>query len=256
MPNQAAQQIPWYTGVWRWFARLKVDPSACVTAIATLVIAAFTAELYRVSNRQWQTMQRQLEWSERPWVTIDNVTLEPLNWETLRAPRFLGKPELRTFVNLHAKISYELNDTGKAPAVKTFSEAQVAYSSDWSTKTFTKPLGAMEITCAGPESDSRQAGTTNKQFSEGSIVFPGRPLHQPVESISGLPENVKIIDHIWIVACVVYQDGITPKIHHTRLWFRSNAKDPTMKHYEPVVSGQSIMWMPPAGFALVDSNAD
>ena len=197
---------PWWkkTGSYLF---LLLTSSSFWTAIATLVIAAFTVELYCVSNRQWQTMQKQLEISERPWVTVDNVVLtEPLNWETLQFPRILGKPELRTFINLHAKITYDLNDIGKAPAIKTFSDVQVTYSSDWTTKTFTKPPGAMEMACGMAESQSQQAGSSNRPFTEGAVIFPGRPIHQPIESAMGLSEGIKVIDHIWIVACVAYQD--------------------------------------------------
>jgi hypothetical protein len=206
---------------------------------------------------QARTAQQEFELSERPWVAVDRITLlEAPTWETLQGPRILGRPEQRTFINLHAKIAYRLNNFGKSPAIKTFSEAQATFTEDWTAKNYEKPLGAMEITCAGAEAESRKAGNSTKQFSEGAAIFPQVPLDQNDESSAGLPENLKQIDHIWIVACVAYQDGITQRIHHTKLWYRSIASDQTMTHYVPVASGESVMWMPPAGFVLTDSAAD
>ena len=61
-------------GRWVW-ARLA--SSEFWTAAATVIIAAFTIELYCVSTQQGKTMRQQLEFSERPWIAEQITLISP-----------------------------------------------------------------------------------------------------------------------------------------------------------------------------------
>jgi hypothetical protein len=76
--------------------------SGFITAVATAVIAAFTIELYSVSNRQGETMQRQLELSERPWIGEEIALASPLTFDDK-----LGKMD----------VTITLKGFGNSPAV-------------------------------------------------------------------------------------------------------------------------------------------
>jgi hypothetical protein len=70
-------KVAWSRRIGRWVWAILTSPEFW-TAAATVVIAAFTVELYGVSNRQGQTMDRQLEMSERPWLSAGVKIIGPL----------------------------------------------------------------------------------------------------------------------------------------------------------------------------------
>jgi hypothetical protein len=207
-------------------------------ALIGLVQAYLTGQAIKVNKDA-------LEVSERPWITIDSVNWgEPPNWKPVRP----GAPEKPTVLNLRATIFYDLANVGKGPAIRAFSgvEAYMYHGYDL-------PRVVMDSLCSVEELLSKQAGPTSG-VTVGSVIFPGPPIHSRQDSWAGLPKNIGTIDRIWILACVVYQDGITTKIHHTRRFFQSVTSKDTQ--YEPIGPGQAVKWLPPVEFVLSDSEAD
>jgi len=223
-----------------------------VLNLLTFLIFCTTIVYTVYSRRQWMTMQRQLDLSERPWIAFQDFRLaqEPY-WEILRLPRIMGGKELRTFINLHVRVEYMTSNSGKSPAVKTFSNVQALPTK--MGKYYAKPTYLMLMACGSAENQSKEANTS--ELYQGQAIFPTAPVQNDSESIYGLSEGTTTIDQVWMVACIAYQESYSSKIYHTKLWFLSVPKDATAKPV-PIANGQTITWRPIDHFVLMDSEAD
>lgn len=179
-----------------WWKRISHLIAAVLTssnfwiATATIAIAFFTAELYRVSKQQGDTMQRQLEISERPQVAVGQDI------------QIIGSPESAAHINaiLH------LRNTGNSIAL----DVEPAL---WATDIF----GAAKLNekCAamtGPEETARALHIKRN----GYVIFPQDSITVQIAPQSGAPEHAQQV--LYLQVCVAYSDEIGI-VHLTRTCF-------------------------------------
>ena len=181
---------------------IKADPSAFITALATAVIAAFTFVLVCVSTRQGQTMQRQLDLSERPWIKADLNTLAIIKDLTFN--------EKGGFLTLSGEIA----NTGNSVALHTMVNVRIMDASqlpaDWEIKD--APLCGQ--------------GTKPPQ-SVGDILFPTDHIPFSIEA-ELYPSDIQYaLAHGLIkgkvmpmaVICIRYQSTFEKSYHRTQYLF-------------------------------------
>lgn len=202
--KMSAWNLAWYKGAWRWFlSKMGAwDPySGFITAVATAVIAAFTIELYFVSNRQWQTTDKELNLSQRPWVGLDLTTLN------VDALTFNAKGGFIT-------IAGEMKNTGHSVAVHTLSYIRIMDVSQL-------PKNAQMKTARLCDSPRNSAQTV------GYMLFPEdrAPITQGAQFY---PEDIAYgLSHALIkgritpmvVVCIQYQSVFEDKYHLTQYVF-------------------------------------
>jgi hypothetical protein len=189
----------------------------------------------------------------RPWVALDGMFSEPY-WEVLRAPKILGQGELGTFMNLHLQMNYQLHNTGSYPAIKTFVSMQATPTEGG--KYFTRPTLPMSLACNWAETEVRRAEGLSS-LDHGLVIFPQTPpVNRGYGNLLGFREDdFQVIRGAWIAACVVYKDNFSSKLHHTKIWYLSMARNGVIP-LTPIAPGQPYSWYPFQTFVLYDSEAD
>jgi hypothetical protein len=205
------------------------------------------------AQRQMETAQSQLELSERPWVTLEG-TFGKVDWEVERGPKFLGKEELTTFMNLQMPMDYALRNLGKSPANRTFISMR-AMPTDFG-KNFTRPMLPMNMACSEAESE-RKLAEKPESLSHGIVIFPqATPVRRTwIPTVGFREDNFETISGVWIAACIVYQAGFSPHVYHTKLWFLSLPTQGVTQAI-PIQPDQPFTWHPFDRFVLYDSEAD
>lgn len=166
------------------------------TAAATIVIATFTIELYCVSNHQWQTMKRQLDISERPWISLDKlVIVDPLTFK-----------EKGGFIT----IGGILKNTGHSVAVHTQFRVRIIDNSQFHT---------------AQENDTLCG--RNPVQSIGDVLFPGDriPVSEgaefypvDIQSAQANPYMKGKVSPV-VIVCITYQFSFEPEYHLTQYVF-------------------------------------
>jgi hypothetical protein len=203
-----------------------------------VVLVTITYTIY--AHRQWQTMQRQLELSGRAWVGLagDIVLTRPPHFQP-------GQPGL-VFMGLG--IKYAVKNFGKSPAINEVDSYE--WIAAQAPNTTNRPERQMNALCSGLEDDVK-----NPKNDSGNVVFPNSSANEDFTDITGmseLPADIKIINRLWIIICIVYRDDFG--IHQSRFWLRSNQPDITVTI--PATPGRDLKWSPFDGFQLWNAQAN
>jgi hypothetical protein len=189
----------------------------------------------------------------RPWLALDGTFNEPY-WEVLRAPKILGQGELGTFMNLHLEMNYQLRNTGSSPALETFVSMQATTTED--SKYFTRPALPMSMACNWAETEVKRAVGPDST-NHGLVIFPqAPPVNRGYGNLLAFREDdFKVVRGAHIAVCVVYKDSSSSKLHHTKIWYTSMARNGVIP-LTPIAPGQPYSWYPFLTFVLTDSDAD
>ena len=175
----------------------------------------------RVMQGQLVTYQKQLEITDRPWIS---VIVEP---DTLS----------RTAKNIQAPFDLVLNNVGRSPANYVIADATLIDSGQDATLLPKFQLEQCDV--ARAEFD---------RFHGGDTVFPGKPLSRRTTTITG-PINLGVL-----VGCAIYQYGISSVEHHTRFAYAVSRLDPTQprRGLEFILGEQTVRLVPVFGLNHAD----
>jgi hypothetical protein len=203
------------------------------TAAATVVIAVSTIVYTHYAQKQWDVMNRQLQFTERPWISLEGFTVEsPLTFDT-------GGGGAIT-------IGFDIKNTGQSPAIMGF----------WQPDLFLQfgetpsPVRMRDRMCNVAE--LRSTKVTDQRIAE--TWFPGPGLHKSI-NINFTPDDVsnalkipnqlfpnlprmKDFDYIYpdFVVCVAYRSSFTDAQYHTGYILRLLRSNPDIPYIPPLKS--------------------
>lgn len=196
----------WKFTIWPWqFAILPViqymtEHHGFMTFLATATIAWLTWTYVDYSGRQWQTMQQQLELSQRPWISPTHALTTPLVIDNTGG--------------VSLTLRELLENTGESVALDVSSWADMFHFT-WATG-WTQAQRRQKQWC-----DANRH--PNPKSSLGDVIFPKKNVLRNV-SFGLTPKQVLEIkpaksDTLIIVGCIYYRSSFKPRAsptHQTR----------------------------------------
>ena len=191
----------------------------------------------RATKKSADTAYDALVVSERPWVSVGNITFDPQSYRVIMRPdgKYIAQ----------ASVSLKVENFGKSPAIKTVIDAPQLLLFNGPGKHF--PIG-WDSPCGGNQGES--FNETNAQIAH--IIFPGAGGGITVDEPSLSTEPTTVVNGVWIKVCITYRDTIGKDIHHTRLLYQSTWS--AGAHPIPI-SGSKSTYVPISGFELIDAKA-
>jgi len=208
IPPQRGELVRPFVAVWDFFRRgflLADKHSGGITALATVAIVVLTVFYVKYSKHQWKTMQRQLEWSERPWIKAEigvssNLTFDEkgdAHLQVMASAKNVGH-SVAIGVTIHAKLI-------AVPAEDYFTES-------------VRLQGEMCDQIAAAPFDARKRGYT--LFPEDVAAQPNMSLSLPKAEIERA--RISFEGHPgknflpMMVGCADYQFSTAANHHQTR----------------------------------------
>jgi hypothetical protein len=166
-----------------------------ISALATVAIVFLTVFYVKYSKRQWKVMQKQLDLSERPWVSADVSIAQPLVFDQRGGV---------------TAIRVRLKNVGHSVAL---------YVSVWTALKVGAPDPAeQEKLCAVPKSP------VNADSDYGYLLFPDQQIDEVQPMIAepnaieqGLKGPIEGVVTLYVLICVDYRSSFDPQHHQTRL---------------------------------------
>lgn len=166
-----------------------------ITALATIVIAAFTATLWKSTDKLWRAGREEFIASRRPWTGIVSVKM--------------GGSLNISETSVTGTLSFELRNFGNSPAEYVFPY----------TKFFTfEQIGEAVLFSGGTERALRNVGTT---------IFPGQILPDQNVGFLTLPEEgpISSTQSGFIAGYVGYLFSVDNSFHTTPFIYLLSRKD-------------------------------
>jgi hypothetical protein len=226
-----------YSRFFNWWNRDRV------LNLLTFLIFCTTVAYTVYSHRQWLTMQRQLELSERAWLGLDGTV------QLAALPQFHQEAiQGKQWTMVRMGLSYSVKNFGSSPGIGEADAFEFFPMRDNAPK----PISEMQGLCRLLENTMKSGRATG--FDSGSVVFPQNEIRENsgLDAWQGIPQDIKVIHRFWAIGCIVYSDAFG--IHHSKFWFKSNQSD--IGNLIPVLPDSDVKWSPFNGFELWDAEAD
>ncbi len=190
----------------RDFLKLLDRHNGAINALATVAIVVLTWFYVRYSKAQWETMNRQLELAERPWMSADVSIISPLEFDENGA---------------NITLRFQFKNGGHSPAVRT--QFGVEFFS-----IVGNPQAEREKLC-------QQVGGQSALASNAPLLdtfFPGDQLPQDIQislTRQGMQTTAKEMGgfiYPEIIACIAYRPTFADAQYHTGLIFDLLRYDP------------------------------
>jgi len=202
---------------------------------AALVIYAFISgwQLYEMRKATVATTS-QLELSERPWISLENFTIEsPLTFDKN---------------GFHLTVGYEVKNTGHSPAIRGF------WQTDFFLQFAETPSPVKKRNDACKVAMTRSTTVTNSQLTE--TWFPGDALPKGIvvsASTADIANALKLPSRIFpatphmkefdyinpdFVVCMAYRAAFTDTQYHTWYILELARTNPKIPYILPMQSGE------------------
>jgi hypothetical protein len=214
------------------------EKAAVFVALGLLVVNTFqmcaTKKSADAATKAANTAQAQLEMSERPWVSLDDFTVDsPLTFDNAGA---------------HVTIRYEIKNTGRSPAIRGF------WQPDFFLQFGENPSPVRKRDDACKIAAFRSTKVTDSRITE--TWFPGEGLPQGITESVGLDdiakaleipkqmfptsEHIKDFDYIYpdFVICIAYRAAFTDTQYQTGYILELRRTNPKIPYIPPMKKGE------------------
>ena len=206
-----------------------------IAGLVILVIyAGFTILIWRANKNSAETAIKELELSQRPWVSLENFSVDgPLIFDSN---------------GVHINISYEIKNTGHSPAIRGF------WQQDFFLAFAETPSPIKKRDDACKFAAYRSTKVTDARISE--TWFPGdsfpRPFQEAITS-GDIAKGLELPKQIFpntpeiqeagylypeLVICVAYRAAFTDTQYHTGYILKLGRTNPKMPYIPPLKIGE------------------